>query len=99
MAESLFWEVMKHLGTIAPQFIKGKSRARLHRFNCAIHAMDSTTIELVANCMDWAQHRRRKAAAKCNLRMYLQRLLPQSVIIVTAGLYVHSTARTLFTPH
>ena len=26
------------------------------------------TIQLVANCMDWAKHRRRKAAAKMHLR-------------------------------
>jgi len=98
MAESLFWEVMKHLGTIAPQFIKGKSARRLHRFNCAIHAMDSTTIELVANCMDWAQHRRRKAAAKCHLRLNLQSLLPQCVIIDTAGEHDNVRARELCAP-
>jgi hypothetical protein len=25
---------------------------------------DTTVLELVANCMDWAKHRRRKATAK-----------------------------------
>ena len=34
-----------------------------------IHAVDSTVIQLVANCMDWAKHRRRKAAAKMHLRL------------------------------
>jgi len=98
MAEDLFWGVVDHLGTIAPKFIKGKSWGRLHRFKCAIYAMDSTVIELVANCMDWAQHRRRKAAAKCHLRLNLQSLLPQCVIIDTAGEHDNTRARELCAP-
>jgi hypothetical protein len=31
-------------------------------------------IHLIAPCMDWAKHRRRKAAAKCHLRLDLQSL-------------------------
>jgi hypothetical protein len=55
-------------------------------------------IELVANCMDWAQHRRRKAAAKCHLRLNLQSLLPQCVIIDTAGEHDNTRARELCAP-
>ena len=98
MAEKLFWGVLEHLGTIAPGFSKGKSWGRLHRFKCAIYAMDSTVIELVANCLDWAQHRRRKAAAKCHLRLNLQSLLPQCVIIDTAGEHDNTRARELCAP-
>ena len=98
IAEGLFWKVLDHLGNTHPAFIKGKSRARLHRFKCAIHAMDSTVIELVANCMDWAKHRRRKAAAKCHLRLNLQNLLPQCVIIDTAGEHDNVRARELCAP-
>jgi hypothetical protein len=39
-----------------------------------IHVVDSTMIHLIAPCMDWAKHRRRKAAAKCHLRLDLQSL-------------------------
>jgi hypothetical protein len=46
--------------------------------------VDSTTIELVALCMDWAKHRRRKAAAKCHMRLDLQSFLPSFVLIDTA---------------
>jgi hypothetical protein len=46
--------------------------------------VDSTTIELVANCMDWAKHRRRKAAAKTHLRLNLQSFLPSFAIVDTA---------------
>jgi len=34
--------------------------------------------------MDWAQYRRRKAAAKCHLRLDLQSFLPRFVIVDTA---------------
>ena len=34
--------------------------------------------------MDWAKHRRRKAAAKCHLRLDLQSFLPRFAIIDTA---------------
>lgn len=98
LAEKLFWSVLEHLGAVAPRFIQGKAWGRMHRFKCAIYAMDSTVIELVANCMDWAQHRRRKAAAKCHLRLNLQSLLPQCVIIDTAGEHDNTRARELCAP-
>ena len=41
----------------------------LHRFKVKVHAVDSTVMELVTNFMDWAQHRRRKAAAELHLRL------------------------------
>ncbi len=85
MAEALYWDMMKHLMDTVPGFAKGKvRRGYLRRFNKTIHAIDSTTIQLVANCMDWAKHRRRKAAAKCHLRLDLQSFLPQCAIIDTA---------------
>ena len=34
--------------------------------------------------MDWAKHRRRKAAAKCHLRLDLQSFMPRFAIIDTA---------------
>jgi len=57
--------------------------------------LDSTTIQLVANCMDWAQHRRRKAAAKCHLRLDLQSFLPSYAIIDTAKHHDNTKAREL----
>ncbi len=85
MAEALYWDMMKHLMDTVPGFAKGKvRRGYLRRFSKTIHAIDSTTIQLVANCMDWAKHRRRKAAAKCHLRLDLQSFLPKCAIIDTA---------------
>jgi hypothetical protein len=60
-----------------------------------IHAVDSTTIQLVANAMDWAKHRRRKAAAKCHLRLNLQTFLPACAIIDTARDSDNGRAREL----
>lgn len=85
LAEALYWETMAHLMRQTPGFAKGKvRRGFLRRFRKTIHALDSTTIQLVANCMDWAKHRRRKAAAKCHLRLNLQSFLPACAIIDTA---------------
>src|SRR6185436_8132179 len=38
-------------------------------------------ITLVANCMSWAKHRRRKAATKLHMRLDLQSLLPAFAIV------------------
>jgi IS4 transposase len=85
MAEKLFWAVYEHLGEWSPRFVSGKAGKRFARkFKRTIHVVDSTTIELVASCMDWAKHRRRKAAAKCHLRLDLQSFLPRFAIIDTA---------------
>jgi hypothetical protein len=85
MAEKLFWEVFEHLGNLSPQFVSGKAgKRRARRFKRTIHLVDSTTIPLIASCMDWAKHRRRKAAAKCHLRLDLQSFLPRFAIVDTA---------------
>ena len=95
MAEQLFWQVLGHLGQETPGFVQGRSRGAAFRFKVPIHVVDSTVMELVANCMDWAQHRRRKAAAKTHMRLNLQSLLPNFVIIDTAGEHDNKRAREL----
>jgi hypothetical protein len=84
LAERLFWAMHEHLGRQSPAFLRGTGRRQARRFKTVIHVVDSTTIELVASCMDWAKHRRRKAAAKCHLRLDLQSFLPRYAIIDTA---------------
>ncbi len=93
MAEQLFWSVLGHLGKLSPRFIAGRSRGRAFRFKMPIHVVDSTVLELVANNMDWAQHRRRKAAAKTHLRLNLQSVLPGFVIVDTADEHDNVRAR------
>jgi hypothetical protein len=86
MMKELFWKTAQHLQDLSPGFGPcGRYRGLPHRFRRAIHAVDSTTITLVANCMDWARHRRRKAAAKMHLRLNLQSFLPGFVLIEEAA--------------
>jgi hypothetical protein len=82
MAEALFWKVLEHLGTLSPRFYGGgqKGVKLARRFRRTIHVIDATVIQLVANCLDWAKHRRRKAAAKCHLRLDLVKIGPAELL-------------------
>ena len=95
MAELLFWRELEHLKQQSPGFAGGKRRGPAFRFKMPIHVIDSTTIELLANSMDWAKHRRRKAAAKTHMRLNLQNLLPGFVIVDTAAEHDNKRAREL----
>lgn len=95
MAQDLFWAVTGALGQKSPGFFAGKSRSYAFRFKAPISIADSTVIELLANSLDWASHRRRKAAAKTHMRLSLQSLLPQCVIIDTAKEHDNKRAREL----
>jgi len=93
-AQKLFWSVLAHLQHASPDFAAGrKGKGLLRRFKVRIHAVDSTVIQLVANCMDWAKHRRRKAAAKMHLRLDLHSFLPSFAIVDTAGEHDNKRAR------
>ncbi len=95
-AEKLFWSVLGHLQHASPDFAAGrKGRGLLRRFKVRIHVVDSSVIQLVANCMDWAKHRRRKAAAKMHLRLNLHNFLPTFAIVDTAGEHDNKRAREL----
>jgi FOG: Transposase and inactivated derivatives len=95
MAEQLFWKTLAHLKEQSPGFAGGKRRGPAFRFKMPIHVIDSTTLELVANSIDWAKHRRRKAAAKLHLRLNLQSLLPGLAIVDTAAEHDNKRAREL----
>jgi hypothetical protein len=96
LAEQLFWRMLEHLQRLSPGFGRGqRGRGVTRRFRKVIHVVDSTTIALIASCMDWAKHRRRKAAAKCHLRLDLQSFLPRFAIIDTARDHDNQRAREL----
>lgn len=84
MAESLFWQTLRHLEQTYVGFGRGQSAGMAHRFRRSIHIVDSTVVQLMASCLDWARHRRRKAAAKCHLRLNLRSMLPSCVVIGSA---------------
>jgi len=87
MAEALFWSVLDELRRACPSFaMHGRRYCGIpRRFKRVINVVDSSTIQLMANCLDWAKHQRRKAAAKMHLRLNLQSFLPEFVVVKSAG--------------
>src|ERR1019366_9455335 len=95
MAQDLFYAVLGHLETLHPGFGRDRRPRFAFRFKRVIHLVDATTIQLVARCLDWAKHRRRKAAAKCHLRLDLQTFLPRFALVDTAGEHESRQARVV----
>jgi len=96
MAEELFWTMLTHIQECHPKFGMGHKYSGLpRRFKRAIYAVDSTTIQLVTNCMSWAKHRRRKAAAKCHMQLNLQTFLPTFAIVKAANTHDSTEAKAL----
>jgi hypothetical protein len=96
MAEALFWAMVKSLRRQFPRLGYDHEYCGLPRkFKRAIKAVDSTTIKLIASCLDWAKHRRRKAGAKCHVRLDLQTFMPNVVIIREAKKHDSNFAREL----
>jgi len=95
MAEDLFRRVLGHLQSTFPAFGRGRTKGLAWRFHRTIHVVDATVIQLVASCLDWAKHRRRKAAAKCHMRLSLRSMLPGFVVIDAAREHDSRRARQL----
>jgi len=86
MAEALFWSVLGHLQSSFPCFGMGRTYCAFpRRFRRIVNVADSTTIKLIANCLDWAKHRRRKAAAKCHMLLDIGSFLPRFAVVKSAG--------------
>ena len=86
MAEALYWQTLAHLQTVCPGFTHyGKHAGFIFRLKREIFAMDSTTLQLTLASIDWARHRRRKAAAKCHLRLNIGTFLPTYVVVEDAA--------------
>jgi hypothetical protein len=87
MAEALLWNVLDELKRVCPGFaMQGRRYGGIpRRFKRVINVVDSSTIQLMANCLDWAKHRRRKAAAKMHLRLDLHSFLPKFVVVKSAS--------------
>lgn len=82
MAKSLFYDTLHHLLGHFPQFGRFDSCFKLpRRIKRMINIVDSTTIQLFANCMNWAKHRRRKAAAKCHMMLDARTFLPRFAVV------------------
>jgi len=86
VAEALYWQMLAHLQRICSSFTQyGKHAGFIFRLNRDIFAMDSTTLPLTLSSIDWARHRRRKAAAKCHLRLNIGTFLPTYAVVEDAA--------------
>lgn len=87
MAEALFWAVLDDLMQKWPGFAQqGRQYCGIpRRFKRTINVVDSSTISLIAICIDWAKHRRRKAAAKLHMRLNLHSFLPAFALVKSAS--------------
>jgi hypothetical protein len=99
MARSLFYNILGSLTGSFPKFGRFDAPFKLSRkIKRTINIVDSTTIQLFANCMNWAKHRRRKAAAKCHMLLDAQTFLPRFAVIKTAKSSDAVMARILCNP-
>ncbi len=92
MTARLYWEVFDHLAGVCPGFGEyRKHKGFLARLKRGIFAIDSSIFRLSLNCIDWARHRRKKAAAKLHLRLNVGSRLPAFAVVEDAA--HHNSAR------
>ena len=88
LIKKLFWKTVEYYQQTHPKFFTqgGRSYFRLPRhFKRAIRAIDSTTIELIAKCMDWSNLRKHKAAAKVHVALDLISFIPIRIVTDSAN--------------
>lgn len=81
--KAIYWDVLKHYQQSCTPFFQKGARCYFRmprRFKRVVRAIDSTTIELIHKCMDWAKHRKRKAAAKLHMSLDVGSFLPIRII-------------------
>lgn len=85
VAETLFWRMRETLESAAPKFLHPKKKGKLARFrDRRLFAIDSSTLQLTLKSLDWARHRRKKAAAKLHMRCDVASRLPSFACVTTA---------------
>lgn len=86
IAEKLYWAVFEHLRAICPSFTRyAKHGGFIFRLKRDIFAIDSTTLKLSLDSIDWARHRRRKAAAKTHMSLNIGNMLPTFAVVEDAA--------------
>jgi hypothetical protein len=95
IAEELFWTMLTYFDQLCPGFGGVHFRKMPRRFKRSVLVMDSTTIKLIASCIDWAKHRRRKAAAKVHMLLNLETFLPAFAIVDSAKGHDNTKAHEL----
>jgi len=96
LAETLYWQMLAIGRASAPGFTQyGKHAGFIFRLKREIFALDSTTLPLTLASIDWARHRRRKAAAKCHVRLNTGTFLPTYAVVEDAAHHDSVRAATL----
>jgi len=86
IAEKLYWAVFAHLQSICPSFTLYKGhKGFIHRLKRDIFSIDSTTLKLSLDCIDWPRHRRKKAAAKTHMTLNVGNMLPSFACVDDAA--------------
>ncbi len=86
IAERLYWGVFAHLQSICPSFTQYKKhKGFIFRLKRGIFAIDSTTLKLTLDSIDWARHRRKKAAAKTHMTLNVGSRLPTFAVVEDAA--------------
>ena len=86
VAEAMYWQMLEHLQAICPGFTQYKKHSGfIFRLKRGIFAIDSTTLQLTLASIDWARHRRKKAAAKCHMRLNIGTFLPTFAVVEDAA--------------
>ncbi len=86
VAERLYWDVFEHLKGLSPTFTQDKThKGFIFRVKRDIFAIDSTTLKLTLNSIDWAKHRRKKAAAKTHMTIHVGNMLPTFALVDDAA--------------
>ena len=86
IAERLYWGVFAHLQSICPSFTQyRKHKGFIFRLKRGIFAIDSTTLKLTLDSIDWARHRRKKAAAKTHMTLNVGSRLPTFAVVEDAA--------------
>jgi hypothetical protein len=96
MAQDLFYETLSHFSSRFPRSGRFDTPFKIPRnIKRTINLIDSTAIQLFASCMNWAKHRRRKAAAKCHMLLNAHTFLPRFAVVKSAKSHDSTVARVL----
>ena len=96
VAEALYWQMLAYLQALSSGFTEyGKHKGFISRLRRENFAIDSTTLQLKLASIDWARHRRRKAAAKCHMRLNIETFLPSFVAVEDAAHFDGTRANML----
>ncbi len=85
VAETLFWRMKERLEGLSAPFMHPKKKGKLARFrHRRIYAVDASVLPLTLKSIDWARHRRQKAAAKLHMRCDVASRLPAFACVTSA---------------